>query len=267
MLTCSTGEIVGESLCSSRSRAAVVSKVTKVASTMEVDINVQAGILQFALEAIFKRGIADTLDIPIENVAKLTVDELVSGSGPRRLQEIATNQYEVSYEVIATGSMDPDDLVSKANRITTPGTAESRMFQQLLTTQDGVAQVRQVVAKILARKFQDEIAIIAPPTSGQQDQDEASWDPKIVLAVTFSSLLVCLVLILGSAFLLKRKLARVELKASPTAGPMEDDLPAGSNPVVTRVPSRTLLNVSETQQKPEAFGIDHAGERISECTV
>lgn len=246
----------------------MVSKVTKVASTMEVDINVQAGILQFALEAIFKRGIADTLDIPIENVAKLTVDELVSGSGPRRLQEIATNQYEVSYEVIATGSMDPDDLVSKANRITTPGTAESRMFQQLLTTQDGVAQMRQVVAKILARKFQDEIAIIAPPTSGQQDQDEASWDPKIVLAVTFSSLLVCLVLIFGSAFLLKRKLARVELKASPTAGPMEDDdLPAGSNPVVTRVPSRTLLDVSETQQKPEAFGIDHAGERISECTV
>jgi len=227
---------------------------------MEVEIDVQDGVSQLTLEEMFKRGIADALDIPIERVAKLTVNEIVGGSGPRRLQTIQAKQYEVSYEVIAPSSMDPDVLVSKANRITMPTTAESQMFRQVLATQDGVAQVRQVVPKILARKFQDEITIIAPLTGGEQDQDETSWSSQTILALSVFSLFVCLVLILASAAVLKRKLARVELSASPTADDTEGDLETGSNPVIIRVPSHTLLGVSETEDKHKAFGIKHAGE-------
>merc|ERR1719201_2441449 len=146
-----------------------VSTVTKVAGTMEVEIDVQDNVTQEVLEEVFKRGIADALNVSIENVVKLTVVEISQGSGSRRLQSSTTKQYEVSYEVIPPSSMDPAVVVAKANLITEASTAETQVFRQVLLAQSGIGQVNQVVPKVVAYTFEEEITTPAPSAPNQKD--------------------------------------------------------------------------------------------------
>merc|ERR1712025_1176011 len=91
----------------------MASAVTKVAATMEVEIEARDNVTLEVLEEAFRRGIADALTVSIEDVVKLTVVEIGQGSGSRRLQSTKVRQYEVSYEVIPPKTMDPSVVVDK----------------------------------------------------------------------------------------------------------------------------------------------------------
>merc|ERR1711959_626828 len=126
--------------------------VVKVQGTMEVEIDVQSIFTQEVAEEMFKGGIANALEVPTENVVKLSVSEIGQGPGLRRLQSIQTKRYEVSFGIILASTMDADVVVEKANRIAVPGTAESLIFRQVLTATNGVVQVRQIAMKVPAHK-------------------------------------------------------------------------------------------------------------------
>jgi len=105
---------------------------------MEIEIDVQDNVTQEVLEEVFKRGIAKSLNVSMENVVKLTVTEIGQGSGSRRLQSSVAKQYEVSYEVIPPSSMDLAVVVAKANLMTTASTAETQVFRKVLLAQAGI---------------------------------------------------------------------------------------------------------------------------------
>merc|ERR1719201_93623 len=213
-----------------------VSTVTKVAGTMEVEIDVQDNVTQEVLQEVFKRGIADALNVSIENVVKLTVVEISQGSGSRRLQFSMMKQYEVSYEVIPPSSMDPAVVVAKANLITEASTAETLVFRQVLMAQAGIGQVNQVVPKVVAYTFEEEITT---PASSVPNQKDTSGMSAGVIVLIVLLVFLCFVLIAVGVVAMMRK-----MRAEKGHGmPMKEqrDLEAG-NATVVREPSHTLLD-------------------------
>merc|ERR1712178_315307 len=65
--TCSEQQFVGESHCLMLPPDAVVETVTKVAGTMEIEIDLLGNISQDVLEDTFKGGIADALGVSMED--------------------------------------------------------------------------------------------------------------------------------------------------------------------------------------------------------
>merc|ERR1719482_1275329 len=172
-----------------------VSTVTKVAGTMEVEIDVQDNVTQEVLEDVFKRGIADALSVSIENVVKLTVVEISQDSGSRRLQSSSLKQYEVSYEVIPPSSMDPAVVVAKANLITEGSTAETQVFRQVLLAQAGIGDVKQVVPKVAAYKFEEEITTPAP--SADVKDDTSGMSAGLIVLIVLLVLLFLVSVVVG----------------------------------------------------------------------
>jgi len=182
-----------------------------VAGTMEVEMDVQGILTQEVVEDMFKKGIADALEMTIEHVVKLTASQIGQGPGLRRLQPLQTKRYEVSYEVIPPRSMDPDDVLEKANRIAMPGTVESQVFQQVLVATDGVAQVRRIVSKIPAHKIVHESTTSAPHTQADEDEDKISWKGVVIGGVTIAMGIACLAV---SAVMIKRRMSTVDQSAN-----------------------------------------------------
>merc|ERR1712176_53820 len=119
--TTTTTTTTATTTTTTRTTTRMASAVTKVAATMEVEIEARDNVTLEVLEEVFRRGIADALTVSIEDVVKLTVVEIGQGSGSRRLQSTKMKQYEVSYEVIPPSSVDPAAVVVKANLITEAG--------------------------------------------------------------------------------------------------------------------------------------------------
>merc|ERR1712190_563847 len=128
----------------------------KVAGSMEIELDIDDEMPQEEVKDMFAEGIADSLNIPKENVVKLQA-KVKEDSGLRRLQTTQSKRYEVTYEVVTPQSMDPAVVVSKANSIADPQSAEAQTFRRVLTETPGVGQVRQVLPKIVAFTFEDEV--------------------------------------------------------------------------------------------------------------
>jgi len=219
---------------------------------MEVEIEAQDNVTLEVLEKVFKRGIADALNVFIENVVKLTVVEIGQGSGSRRLQSTKMKQYEVSYEVIPPRTMDPSVVVNKANRITEASTAETQVFRQVLLALGGVATVNQVVPKVVAYQFEEELTTPAPSTGVETNKSEASGMSAGLIVLIVLSVLLCLVLVIVGVVVIKLKMEAVKRNGAPRKDTRQGDLEAG-NATVVREPSGTLLdgNVHDAKESKE----------------
>jgi len=216
---------------------------------MEVEIDVQDNVTQEVLEEVFKRGIAEALNVSIENVVKLTVVEIVKGSGSRRLQSTMVKRYEVSYEVIPPSSMDPAVVVAKANLITEASSAETQVFRQVLMAQDGIAQVQQVVPKVVAYKFEEEITTPAPTADVGPNHDTSGMSAGLIVLIVLLVLL-CLVSLAVSVIVIMRKMRPEKQYGMPLKVLRQGDLETGiretGNATVVREPSHTLLDAPDT---------------------
>jgi hypothetical protein len=148
--------------------------VTKIAATLEVELQVLVEVPIADVQDMFKRAIAEALGVSVENVVKLLVLEVVrrlqdilapvrrvvkllaNYTGGRRLQEIV-KRYEVSYELVVPNSVDPDVLLEKASSVVKSDTPEFRKFQEVIAAQEGMGQISSIVSKISPRMFKDEI--------------------------------------------------------------------------------------------------------------
>jgi hypothetical protein len=218
---------------------------------MEVEIDVQDNVTQEVLEEVFKRGIAESLNVSIENVVKLTVVEIGQGSGSRRLQSSTSKQYEVSYEVIPPSSMDPAVVVAKANLMTEASTAETQVFRQVLMAQDGIGQVKQVVPKVVAYKFEEEITTPAPSADvGPTGNDTSGMSAGLIVLIVLLVLLCLVSVVVGIVVIMRKMRAEkkygMPIKDLRQAG--QGDLEAG-NPTVVREPSHTLLDGNAHEAK------------------
>jgi hypothetical protein len=215
------GGHVGRLTTTTTTQNTLAPAMTKVVGAMEVEINVQGNIIQEVLEATIKKGIAEALEVSIEDVVKLTVSELVQNSGLRRLQRTRSKKYLVSYEVITPSSMDPDVLVEKANRITQANTAESQVFRQVLVAQDGVSQVLQVVPKIAA--YKESLTTTLPRENEEQDSGMSAG----IVILIISLILLCLMGV-GGVLGWRMAAARSGNKAGPNAGRARGTLLSGT---------------------------------------
>jgi hypothetical protein len=227
--------VVGKSICVASSQMALVSVVAKVAGTMEVELDLGAEPVQEELFRMFRNGIASALAVPVKHMAKLAVSETLQDQGRRLLPVSEARWYDVAFEVIIPDSMDADVVVAKANNITRPYTAEAQIFRTVLMGTSGVAKVRQVLPKIPAFKFEDEVAGVATSSTSQaQAEPSVSW--VLVVVIVFLGIL-CMVSSAGAAVMLQRRRAAAA-KQDDVAGLREA---ADHNCVVVRIPSRTLL--------------------------
>jgi len=209
----------------------------KVAGTMEVEMDVQDDVTQELLEETFKKGIANVLNISVEHVVKLIVSEIGQNSGSRRLQSVRTKKYEVSYEVIPPSSMDPQALTNKASRITDASTSESQVFRQILLSQDGVSQISQVVPKIAAYIFEEEIPTIVPGTEPESSGMSAGIVVLIILLV-----ILFVMLAIASAFWIRRRMAWRSDMNIRAVQYKQRDVETGADTTIVREPSHTLLD-------------------------
>jgi flagellar biosynthesis/type III secretory pathway M-ring protein FliF/YscJ len=147
-------------------------------------------------------------------------------------------QYEVSYEVIPPSSVDPAVVMAKANLITEASTAETQVFRQVLLAQSGIGQVNQVVPKVVAYTFEEEITTPTPSAPNQKDTSGMSAG-VIVLIVLL--VLFCFVLIAVGVVAMMRKMRAEKGHGMPMKDMRQGDLEAG-NATVVREPSHTLLD-------------------------
>jgi len=208
---------------------------------MEVEIEARDNVTLEVLEEAFRRGIADALTVSIEDVVKLTVVEIGQDSGSRRLQSTKVRQYEVSYEVIPPKTMDPSVVVDKANFITKASTAETQVFRQVLLSLGGVATVNQVVPKVVAYQFEEELTTPEPSANVGPNKSEASGMSAGLIVLIVLLVFLCLVLVVVGVVVIKRKMEAEKRYGAPTKNTGQGDLEAG-NATVVREPSHTLLD-------------------------
>lgn len=189
--------------------------VTKIASTMEVEVDVIASAGVEKVSEFFKKSIVEALQIPVEQVTKLEVREINGAYGRRlrSLQMLRTVRFEISYELTLSTSGNPgevDALLKIANAMTTPSSATSQLFWQSLSAQ--VPKVHKVLLKIPARTFEDEITITGPVTTGgqlTQELAESSGMTPVVAAilscVTFMCVMCVLMVCLHTMFVMWKR--------------------------------------------------------------
>jgi tRNA-binding EMAP/Myf-like protein len=217
---------------------------------MEIEIDVQDNLTQEVLEEVFKRGIAKSLNVSMENVVKLTVTEIGQGSGSRRLQSSVAKQYEVSYEVIPPSSMDLAVVVAKANLMTTASTAETQVFRKVLLAQAGIGQVKQVVPKVAAYTFEEEITTPAPNVEVGPTKDDTSGMSAGLIILIVLLVLLCLVSVVVG--IVSRKMRAEKSNGMPIKDLRQGDLEAGNefrDATVVREPSHTLLDGDAREAK------------------
>jgi len=205
---------------------------------MEVEIEFQGTLADDVVNYMFKRGIADALEVSIEYVVELKVSEIALGGGLRRLQSVQAKRYVVSYTILLPESVDADVVVAKANRIAMTSSAESQVFQQALTATKGVAQVRYIKSKKPAHKIGNGTTSTSPHSQAEQDQNETLQMSLAIGGTTIFMALLCFV----ASILIKRRSAWWKALASQGA---EGDSEAGGT--MYRVPStNTLLDGNRT---------------------
>merc|ERR1711904_96436 len=173
-----------------------------IVGKFEVVLDIQGELTQETVEDMFRRAIAGSLEAPVANVVQLLASEIVQGA--RRLSTVMTKRYAVSYEVIVPKSMGLDAFIDKANRIAVAGSDESQAFLQVLTATDGVEQVREVVAKVLAQVGQiGQIVAISADKSRTQTNEDKDWTAFIIGGIAIFVAVFCLVSI--AVFLMRRR--------------------------------------------------------------
>merc|ERR1712176_166811 len=233
----------GNSFCVARSEVVSVELVTKVAATMEIDLDIDAEIPEEEVVDMFKRAIANSLGISIDDVVKLII-EVLEGPGLRRLQSAESKRYAVSYEVVTPKSLDPEVVVAKVNSITEAGSVEAQTFRQVLTETPGVGEVRQVVPKLAAFAFEDQAETSDVSTTAQPFQAEMSTSWGVVILIVFLGVF-CLVVVAGSAVALKRRRSKPAAERS-----LEGSSLTSTDQVIVRIPSHTLLG-SDNSEAPK----------------
>lgn len=208
--TCSLGELVGKPSCPPKSESRTVEVVTKLASTIEVEIDVSSGVGIEQVSKITKKSIATALQVSIEQITSFEVREIGGSSGRRlrSLQIMQTRRFEISYEIVLASSKDVDALLVIANAMTTPSTATFQVIWQFLSTQ--FPRVHKVLLKIPVRKFEDEIAIanqalivghVTPVSSGMTPVTVSIW-----ACVTFMCVVPVVMVVLRILFLMRKRL-------------------------------------------------------------
>lgn len=240
---------VASSATSTTTATPTASDAIIVAGTLEVELVLQGEITPKALINMFKKAIASALTVSIEHVVKLVVKEIGIASttvrattvntttsnttasnatnGSRRLQSNQTKRYEVSYEVMVPSSMNPAEVMARANAIAAPGSAASIAFQQVLEATDGVMEVGEIVSTVPARQVSGKQTGKTPPT----DEEEQSWTTVVITSIAIFMVVVSC----GSAALVfKRK--RLS-DATPLNQASNADLEAGVVPLDGVAPS------------------------------
>jgi hypothetical protein len=224
----------------------------KVVGVLEVEIEywcIACEVAPKVLEDMLKKGIAEALEINIENVVKLLVSEIGQNTGLRRLESNQNKRYEVSYEILVPTSLDPDVVVQKANRIAVASTAESEAFRQALKATDGVLEVGQVASKTSAYKIAGETTTVFILPGSDLNKSETSHT-SVVVGV--SAGFVGLVLAAVCGLLIKRKMAEAKSRVAPgDEGREADD-------AVIRIPSSTLLQSRAIRQAWQSKQSRHA---------
>merc|ERR1719281_1087034 len=106
--------------------------------------------------------------------------------------------------------MDPAVAVARANLITEASSAETQVFRQVLMAQSGIGQVKQVVPKVVAYKFEEEITTPAPSAAvGPNKNDTSGMSAGLIILIVF---LVVLFLVLVAL-----KVVMVKCKTAPEA--------------------------------------------------
>jgi len=175
---------------------------SNIAGTFEVVLEVQGQLTQEIIEDMFKRAIAESLEVPLANVVELIASEIVQGA--RRLSAVQAKRYTVSYEVVVPSTMSVDALIEKANRIASAGSVESQVFRQVLTATDGVEQVSQMVIKIPAQVGQiEEIMAMSVDKTPTQTDEGKNWTALIIGAIAIVLAVTCLAS--SAVFLMRRR--------------------------------------------------------------
>merc|ERR1719263_98899 len=133
--------------------------------------------------------------------------------------------------------MDPQVVMNKANRITDASTPESQVFRQVLLSLDGVLQINQVVPKLAAYIFEEEVTNTVPST----EPESSGMSAGIVVLIVFLVILFVIVAIAG-AFWIRRRMAlrgHMNIRAVQYA---QRDVEAGADASIVRRPSHTLLD-------------------------
>lgn len=199
-----------------------------------MEVQVEGELDKAVLVDMFRKGIAEALQVPISSVVDIKVNEVTNGQGLRRLQALQTKRYEVSYEVLPPKSIDPEVVAEKANLITSANTTEFQVFKETLQATSGVAEVGEIVSKVPAYTFQDETANMPPQTPTDPSEGSTSPVPLVVGgAVGFIA-----ILLVGGALFYRRKVAANDAREALRRAAGESDAEAG---VIPRVPSNTLL--------------------------
>jgi hypothetical protein len=175
---------------------------SNIAGTFEVVLDVQRQLSQEIVEDMFRRAIAESLEVPLANVVELVASEIVQGA--RRLSAVLIKRYTVSYEVVVPSTMSVDAIIEKANRIAVSGSAESQVFRQVLTATDGVEQVSQVVVKVPAQVGQiEEIIAMSVDKTPTQTDEGRDWTALIIGGIAIVLAVTCLAS--SVVFLMRRR--------------------------------------------------------------
>jgi hypothetical protein len=220
--------------------------VTKVVGTLEIEIDVQNTLGLAVIEDMFMEAIAQALGVSIEDIVELKVSEVTPASGLRRLQEVQTKRYEVSYEVLPPSYLNPFEVVEKANRIASADTTEAQAFQEVLLTTDGVSEVGQITSKISAFS----IPVNTPgntPGMTPSAEKNGSIAPLVVGSIVGSFALLC---VIGVAVMVWRKTAPDRMKITLCGSAGGDEAEFG-NPVVEVLPYNTLLRSGVVQPQSD----------------
>jgi hypothetical protein len=236
---------------------------------MEVEFEVGLSFVRERVEEMFRNGLANALNISVNDIVKLVVSEIMqpralSENGQqfhrlRRLQSASAVRFEVSYEVLPPDSMDVDGLVSKANRITSSGSAEAQGFREVMTTGYGVAKVQQVVPRITARKFEDEVVVSQTMKEEEPENDATPVSvPILVLAACLGFIIIACAVVFSVRHLMFPR-GRESDRPSPRV--LEAALEEGcrANVDIVRTPSGTLLDngsaLAKMHRLPENFDV------------
>merc|ERR1712072_482913 len=175
---------------------------SNIAGTFEVVLDVQRQLSQEIIEDMFKRAIAESLEVPLANVVELVASEIVQGA--RRLSAVLIKRYTVSYEVVVPSTMSVDAIIEKANRIAVSGSAESQVFRQVLTATDGVEEVSQVVVKVPAQVGQiEEIIAMSVDKTPTKTNEGRDWTALIIGGIAIVLAVTCLAS--SVVFLMRRR--------------------------------------------------------------
>jgi hypothetical protein len=236
-----------------------VQDVVKIAGALEVELYFHATLAQGGLEHILTLAISQSLGLLPEHVT-VTVVEIEQGGVLRRLQPSTDSStwqkrlYQVSYEVVPPQGVDPDTIMQAADRIAVANSSEAEMFRQILTTSNGVAEVGKVHVTTPAYKVQQKSTGTSTSMSAeaQADQSGADSDESSHFALVIGGVtgFVAILFAVGSAILIKRKMASAASRISPVSDLEEEN--ADVVRMVNRAPSNTLLQSQAVREAWDA---------------